>query len=68
VAVPNLLVTLAGTGTALVNRVAQALFASAGRIGESIPAAGQLDPRSSIFTGAIPLHDGARDYYRSVKL
>jgi TRAP transporter TAXI family solute receptor len=68
VAVPNLLVTLAGTGTALVNQVAQALFASAGRIGESIPAAGQLDPRSSIFTGAIPLHDGARDYYRSVKL
>ena len=66
-AVPNLLVTTATTPAGLVNRLAAALFASAGTIGRSIPAAGQLDPRTSIFTEPIPLHEGALSYYRGVK-
>jgi TRAP transporter TAXI family solute receptor len=67
VAVPNLLVTMVTTPAGLVYRLAAALFASAGTIGRSIPAAGQLDPRTSIFTEPIPLHEGALAYYRSVK-
>ena len=67
VAVPNLLVTVAATPPTLVNRLTAALFASAARIGRTLPAAGQLDPRTSIFTEPIPLHPGARAYVRSVK-
>jgi len=56
------------TPAALVERTARLLFASAPRIAGSIPAVGQVDPHAAIFTGAIPLHDGARDYYRATKV
>jgi TRAP transporter TAXI family solute receptor len=68
VAVPNLLVTLAATPAELVRRVVAALFATVGRISATVPSAGQLDERSSIFTGPVPLHEGAVAYFRSVKV
>jgi uncharacterized protein len=67
VAVPNLLVTLASTPADLVRRVVAALFDSAPELSGDIPAVAQLDRRVAIFTGTIPLHDGAIAYYRSTK-
>jgi TRAP transporter TAXI family solute receptor len=67
VAVPNLLIALATTPADLVERVVAALFDSASTLSGGIPAVAQLDRRVAIFTGAIPLHDGAAAYYRSTK-
>jgi TRAP transporter TAXI family solute receptor len=67
VAVPNLLITLASTPADLVRRVVAALFDSAATLSGGIPAVAQLDRRVAIFTGTIPLHDGAVAYYRSTK-
>ena len=68
IAVPNLLVTTTATDAALVRDVTTALFDNAARIVRAdVPEAAQLDPRTAIFTEPIALHDGARDYYRSVK-
>ncbi|MET7394080.1 TAXI family TRAP transporter solute-binding subunit [Dactylosporangium sp. NPDC005572] len=66
--VPNLLLTAEGTPDPVVERMTGVLFASATRIADSIPAVGQIDRHAAIFTGAIPLHDGARAYYRSTKV
>jgi TRAP transporter TAXI family solute receptor len=68
IAVPNLLVTTTTTDAALVRDVTTALFDNAARIARAdVPEAAQLDLRTAIFTEPIRLHDGARDYYRSVK-
>jgi hypothetical protein len=67
VAVPNLLVALDSTPVDLVSQVVRALFANASTISAQVPTAALLDRRSAIFTGKIPLHPGALDYYRSAK-
>ncbi|OLE24297.1 MAG: hypothetical protein AUG49_13670 [Catenulispora sp. 13_1_20CM_3_70_7] len=68
IAVPNLLLTTAATDVAQVRDVTAALFDNAARIARAdVPEAAQLDLRTAIFTEPIRLHDGARDYYRSVK-
>jgi TRAP transporter TAXI family solute receptor len=67
VAVPNLLVTRDSTSAATVQRVLDALFASAAQVARDIPAAVQLDPRSAAFTGRLPLHPTATSYYRTHK-
>jgi uncharacterized protein len=67
-AVPNLLVTTTGADSGQVTALTAALFDNAGRIARAgVPEAAQLDVRTAIFTQPIPLHDGARDYYRSTK-
>jgi TRAP transporter TAXI family solute receptor len=68
VAVPNLLVALDSTPTELVSQLVAALFANASTISTQVPAAALLDRRIAIFTGEIPLHTGALDYYRSAKM
>jgi TRAP transporter TAXI family solute receptor len=68
IAVPNLLVTTTATDAAQVRAVTAALFDNAAQIVRAdVPEAAQLDLRTAIFTEPIRLHDGARDYYRSVK-
>jgi uncharacterized protein len=68
IAVPNLLLTTTATDAAQVRNVTAAMFDNAARIARAnVPEAAQLDLRTAIFTEPIPLHDGARDYYRSVK-
>jgi TRAP transporter TAXI family solute receptor len=68
IAVPNLLVTLASTSDALVTELLRALFGRASTISATIPVASQLDPRTAVFTGQVPLHPAAAAYYRSVKI
>ncbi len=67
-AVPNFLVTTVSADAGQVGAMTRALFDNAGRIARAgVPEAAQLDARTAILTEPIPLHDGARDYYRSTK-
>ena len=67
-AVPTLLLTTDATDEALVREMTGLLFDSASGIAGQIPAVGQVDRHAAIFTGAVPLHAGARDYYLATKL
>jgi TRAP transporter TAXI family solute receptor len=67
VAVANLLVTTERTDTALTEGVTRAVLNSRDQIGEKVHAAQKVDLRTAIYTAPLPLHRGARDYYRSVK-
>ncbi|MEU1627868.1 TAXI family TRAP transporter solute-binding subunit [Streptomyces sp. NPDC020096] len=67
IAVANLLVTTDRTDPALVQRVTQTVIASRDRIGAVVHSAQQVDLRTAIFTDPLPLHEGARRYYLSVK-
>ncbi|WP_432990774.1 TAXI family TRAP transporter solute-binding subunit [Dactylosporangium sp. CA-233914] len=66
--VPNLLLATEATPDDVVERMTGVLFASAAGITGSVPAVGQVDRHAGIFTGAVPLHDGARAYYRAAKV
>lgn len=66
-AVPNYLVTAASTPAGVVRDLVAALFDARGALAEEVPAAALLDRRSAIFTGPVPLHPGAVDYYRDVR-
>ncbi|MFE7197618.1 TAXI family TRAP transporter solute-binding subunit [Microbacterium oxydans] len=66
-AVPNYLVTAASTPDAVVHDVLAGLFDARLRIAGEVPTAALLDRRSAIFTGPVPLHDGAIDYYRDLR-
>lgn len=63
-AVPNYLVTAAGTPDAIVRDVLTVLFESRARIADTAPAAALLDRTQAIFTAPVPLHPGAVEYYR----
>ncbi|MFJ3474888.1 TAXI family TRAP transporter solute-binding subunit [Microbacterium maritypicum] len=63
-AVPNYLVTAASTPDAVARDVLAGLFDARLRIAGEVPTAALLDRRSAIFTGPVPLHPGAADYYR----
>jgi uncharacterized protein len=67
VAVPSPLVTADTTPAARVERVTGRLFSTAAAAAGRIPAVGQVDPHAAVFTDAIPLHDGARRYYRAAR-
>ncbi|MDF2259137.1 TAXI family TRAP transporter solute-binding subunit [Streptantibioticus ferralitis] len=67
IAVANLLVTMDRTDPALVDRVTRTVIASRDRIGAVVHSAQQVDLRTAIFTDPLPLHEGARRYYLSVK-
>ncbi len=66
-AVPNYLVTAAATPDAVVRDVLAGLFDARLRIAGEVPTAALLDRRSAIFTGPVPLHPGAVDYYRDLR-
>ncbi|MDF3292323.1 TAXI family TRAP transporter solute-binding subunit [Streptomyces silvisoli] len=67
IAVANLLVTTDRTDPALVQRVTQTVIDSRDSIGAVVHSAQQVDLRTAIFTDPLPLHEGARRYYLSVK-
>lgn len=63
-AVPNYLVTAVGTPDGVVRDVVAALFDTRIRIAQEVPAAALLDRTQAIFTGPVPLHPGAVEYFR----
>ncbi|PWI45174.1 TAXI family TRAP transporter solute-binding subunit [Streptomyces sp. ICBB 8177] len=67
IAVANLLITTDRLDAALVERVTEAVIDSRDRIGAVVHSAQQVDLRTAIFTDPLPLHEGARRYYLSVK-
>jgi TRAP transporter TAXI family solute receptor len=66
-AVPNYLVTAASTPDGVARDILSGLFDARLRIAGEVPAAALLDRRSAIFTGPVPLHPGAIDYYRDLR-
>ncbi|MGW9158560.1 MULTISPECIES: TAXI family TRAP transporter solute-binding subunit [unclassified Microbacterium] len=66
-AVPNYLVTASSTPRGIVRDILTGLFDARLRIAGEVPAAALLDRRSAIFTGPVPLHPGAVDYYRDLR-
>jgi TRAP transporter TAXI family solute receptor len=67
VAVANLLVSTDRTDTALTEGMTRAVLNSRDEIGKRVHAAQKVDLRTAIYTTPLPLHRGARHYYRSVK-
>lgn len=66
-AVPNYLVTAASTPDGVARDILSGLFDARPRIAGEVPTAALLDRRSAIFTGPVPLHPGAIDYYRDLR-
>jgi TRAP transporter TAXI family solute receptor len=64
-AVPNYLVTSANTPPGVVRDVVAGLFDARIRLAERVPMAALLDRTQAIFTGPVPLHPGAVEYYRA---
>ncbi|GAA1324508.1 TAXI family TRAP transporter solute-binding subunit [Leucobacter albus] len=61
--VPNYLITSADADPRIVFEMTRALFESRTEIADTVPAAALLDRRQAIFTGPVPLHEGAANYY-----
>lgn len=66
-AVPNLLITRAGVDPLLVERITQAVIDSRDTIGSQVHAAQVVDRSTAVYTDPLPLHEGAKRYYRSAK-
>ncbi|MFD3543909.1 TAXI family TRAP transporter solute-binding subunit [Streptomyces sp. NPDC058662] len=66
-AVPNLLVTTAGTDAGLTEQFTRTVIHSRDDIGHQVHAAQLVDLRTAIYTDPLDLHEGAGRYYRSVK-
>ncbi|MFI0864048.1 TAXI family TRAP transporter solute-binding subunit [Streptomyces smyrnaeus] len=67
VAIANLLVTMDRTDAALTEGVTRSVIKSRDQIGREVHAAQKVDLRTAIYTDPVPLHEGARRYYRSAK-
>ncbi|MGW4896151.1 TAXI family TRAP transporter solute-binding subunit [Kitasatospora sp. NPDC004240] len=67
VAVPNLLITRADVDTDLVQGMTRVVIDSRDQIGAQVHAAQLVDLRTAVYTDPLPLHEGAKRYYRSVK-
>ncbi|MEU6503409.1 TAXI family TRAP transporter solute-binding subunit [Streptomyces californicus] len=67
VAVANLLVTTDRTDAAVTEAFTRTVINSRDRIGREVHAAQLVDLRTAIYTDPLDVHDGAKDYYRSVK-
>lgn len=67
VAVANLLVTTDRTDAAMTEAFTRTVIDSRDRIGREVHSAQLVDLRTAIYTDPLPLHDGAQQYYRSVK-
>ncbi|MFF3555947.1 TAXI family TRAP transporter solute-binding subunit [Streptomyces tsukubensis] len=66
-AVANLLVTTDRIDPALVEGFTRTVIKSRDRIGNTVHPAQLVDLRTAIYTDPLPLHEGSRRYYRSVK-
>ncbi|MFR9673407.1 TAXI family TRAP transporter solute-binding subunit [Streptomyces sp. TR06-5] len=67
VAVANLLVTTERADAAVTEALTRSLIRSRDQIGSVVHAAQKVDLRTAIYTDPLPLHTGARRYYRAVK-
>ncbi|MGW2280769.1 TAXI family TRAP transporter solute-binding subunit [Streptomyces sp. NPDC001770] len=67
VAVANLLVTTDRTDAAMTEAFTRTVINSRDRIGREVHSAQLVDLRTAIYTDPLQLHDGAQEYYRSVK-
>jgi TRAP-type uncharacterized transport system substrate-binding protein len=68
VAVPTLLLTTTAVSDETVRQLTGIIFDSAPTIAPSVPAVSQISRHVAIFTGRVPLHEGARAYYRAAKV
>lgn len=66
-AVANVLVTTDRTSAAMTEAFTRTVIDSRDRIGREVHAAQLVDLRTAIYTDPLPLHEGAKRYYRSVK-
>ncbi|MFI8190240.1 TAXI family TRAP transporter solute-binding subunit [Streptomyces sp. NPDC085946] len=66
-AVSNLLVTHKDTDPRLTEWLTRTVLKRRDSIGERVHSAQLVDVRTAIYTDPLPLHDGARRYYYSVK-
>ncbi|MGW4852099.1 TAXI family TRAP transporter solute-binding subunit [Streptomyces sp. NPDC004288] len=66
-AVANLLVTTVDADADLVEGFTRTVIGSRDGIGRQVHPAQLVDLRTAVYTDPLPLHDGARRYYRSVK-
>ncbi len=67
IAVANLLVTTESSDVAITEQITRSVINGRDRIGQEVHAAQRVDLRTAIYTRPLELHQGARDYYRSVK-
>ncbi|MFE7355441.1 TAXI family TRAP transporter solute-binding subunit [Streptomyces sp. NPDC057543] len=67
VAVANVLVTTDRTDPSMTEAFTRTVIDSRDRIGREVHAAQLVDLRTAIYTDPLPLHEGAKRYYRSVK-
>ncbi|MEV6332496.1 TAXI family TRAP transporter solute-binding subunit [Streptomyces sp. NPDC051909] len=67
VAVANILVTTEDADPDLVEGLTRTVIDSRDGIGSQVHPAQLVDLRTAIYTEPLPLHEGARRYYRSVK-
>ncbi|QFR00778.1 TAXI family TRAP transporter solute-binding subunit [Streptomyces phaeolivaceus] len=65
--VANLLITREDMDPRLVEWLTRVVLKSRDKIGEDVHAAQVVDLRTAIYTDPLPLHEGARAYYLSVK-
>lgn len=68
VAVPTLLLTTTEASPETVGEFTRLVFESAPSIAAAVPAVRQIDRHTAVFTGAVPLHEGAKAYYRATKV
>ncbi|MFC8229320.1 TAXI family TRAP transporter solute-binding subunit [Streptomyces sp. NPDC057287] len=67
VAVSNLLITTDRTDALTTEAFTRTVIDSRDRIGREVHSAQLVDLRTAIYTDPLPLHEGARRYYRSAK-
>ncbi|MFH8801090.1 TAXI family TRAP transporter solute-binding subunit [Streptomyces sp. NPDC017936] len=67
IAVSNLLMTRTDTDPRLTEWLTRTVIKSRDGIGAHVHSAQLVDLRTAIYTDPLPLHEGARRYYRSVK-
>ncbi|MFJ4694202.1 TAXI family TRAP transporter solute-binding subunit [Streptomyces sp. NPDC088766] len=67
IAVSNLLVTRTDVDPRLTEWLTRTVIKSRDGIGRHVHSAQLVDLRTAIYTDPLPLHEGARRYYRSVK-
>jgi TRAP transporter TAXI family solute receptor len=65
--IPNLLLCAAGLPDDLAYVITDTVYTGAGRIALSRPEAAQINVRTGISTGVVPLHPGAARWYRDNK-
>ncbi|MFE1286738.1 TAXI family TRAP transporter solute-binding subunit [Streptomyces sp. NPDC058751] len=66
-AVANFLITREDADADLTEELTRTVIGSRDHIGELVHAAQLVDLRTAVYTDPLPLHEGARRYYRSVK-